>query len=273
MIASLQMYDRPETARATDRFWMLVGAELAHRGIEAPDALDRSPDIASAWSRSDLLLSQTCSLPFRMGLAGQAEIVGTPDIKLDGCLPGHYCSVLIAREGDPRGRPEDFDGSVLAYNDETSQSGWAAPMADAAKRGITFRGFRRTGSHDGSSIAVAEGIADIAAIDAHSWHLIRRFCASAARLRVVGRTESTPGLPLITTQRKLVEQLFESVSAAIELADPADLELLPFRGLVRIPEERYLELPFPPPVPTRESGDVGPEDRRLRAGACRNAHN
>ena len=272
MIASLQMYDRPETAPATDRFWTLVRAELAHRGIEAPETLVRLPDIASAWSRSDLLLSQTCSLPFRTGLAGQARIVGTPDIKLVGCLPGHYCSVLIARKGDPRGRPGEFDGSVLAYNDETSQSGWAAPMAQAAKHGITFRGLRRTGSHDGSAIAVADGLADIAAIDAHSWRLIRRFCASAARLRAVGRTEITPGLPLITARNDLIDHLFESVRSAIELADPADLELLPFRGLARIPEERYRELPFPPPVPASGSGDIGPEVRRLRAGACRTAH-
>lgn len=254
MIASLQMYDRPETAPATDRFWRLVRAELAHRGIAAPEALDRSPDVMSAWSRSDLLLSQTCSLPFRMGLAGRTRIVGTPDIGWDGCPRGHYCSVLVARDGDSRERPVEFEGAVLAYNDVTSQSGWAAPMAESERHGITFRGFRRTGSHDGSAIAVADGLADIAAIDAHSWRLIRRFCTSADRLRVVGRTESTPGLPLITAQDNLVEHLFESVSAAVEQATPSDLELLPFRGLVRIAEERYRELPLPPPVPTPEVG-------------------
>ena len=249
MIASLPMYDRPETAPATDRFWRLVRAELAHRGIDAPEALDRSPDIAATWSRNDLLLSQTCSLPYRMGLAGRARIVGTPDIGWDGCPRGHYCSVLIARIGDPRERTVDFDGAVLAYNDAVSQSGWAAPMAESARHGITFRGFRKTGSHDGSAIAVADGLADIAAIDAHSWRLIRRFCASADGLRVVGRTECTPGLPLITAQRGLVEHLFESVAASVDQLDPPDLELLPFRGLVRIPEERYRELPHPPPVP------------------------
>ncbi len=259
MIASLQMYDRSETAPATDRFWRLVRAELAHRGIAAPEALDRSPDIMSAWSRSDLLLSQTCSLPFRMGLAGRARIVGTPDIGLDGCPRGHYCSVLIARDGDSRERPVDFDGAVLAYNDADSQSGWAAPMAEADRQGIKFRGFRRTGSHDGSAIAVADGLAEIAAIDAHSWRLIRRFCTSADRLRVVGRTECTPGLPLITAQDNLVEQLFDSVRAAVDQVDPLDLELLPFRGLVRIPEERYRELPLPPPVPTLGVGCFGPE--------------
>lgn len=261
MIASLQMYDRPETAPATDRFWQLVRAELAHRGIEAPEALDRSPDFASTWGRNDLLLAQTCSLPFRMGLAGQARIVGTPDIGLDGCPRGHYCSVLIARDGDARERPVDFDGAVLAYNDPVSQSGWAAPMAESAKHGITFRGFRRTGSHDASAIAVADGLADIAAIDVHSWRLICRFCTSADRLRVVGRTESTPGLPLITAQGNLVEQLFASVKAAVGQIDPPDLELLPFRGLVRIPEERYRELPHPPPVPTPEPDGFAPEVR------------
>ena len=261
MIASLPMYDRPETAPATDRFWQLVRAELSRRGIDAPEALDRSPNIAATWSRIDLLLSHTCSLPFRLGLAGSARIVGTPDIGLDGCPRGHYCSVLIARNGDARERPVEFDGAVLAYNDAASQSGWAAPMAESAKHGITFRGFRRTGSHDGSAIAVADGLADIAAIDAHSWRLICRFCTSADRLRVVGRTECTPGLPLITAQVNLVEHLFASVRAAVDQIDPPDLELLPFRGLVRIPEERYRELPLPPPVPTPATVGSAPEVR------------
>ena len=249
MIASLPMYERPETIPATDRFWQSIRTQLAEREIVSPAALDRSSDISAAWFRSDLLLSQTCSLPFRTQLANRVRIIGTPDIKLGGCPSGHYCSVLLASVDDSRIRVEEFDGAVLGYNEETSQSGWAAPMADAEQRGIAYGGFRKTGSHENSAAAVANGIAEIAAVDAHSWRLIRQYCCCAPKLRVIGRTRHTPGLPLITAQCQLVEQLFDSVSAAIELAEAADLEVLPFRGLIRIPKEHYLRLPEAPSVP------------------------
>ena len=245
MIVSLPMYDRPETAPATDRFWDLTRKQLAQRGISAPEALDRSSDIGAAWNSDELLLSQTCSLPFRTKLAGKVRIVGTPDIRLKDCPPGYYCSVLIAGPGDSRSRIEEFDGAVLAYNDELSQSGWAAPIAHAERRGMSFGGYYRTGSHEESAEAVAQGLAQIAALDVHSWRLIRRFCPLASSLRVLGQTGFTPGLPLITAMGELTDLLFAAVSAAIEVADPSDLELLPFRGIARIPEDAYLSLPKP----------------------------
>lgn len=39
MIASLGMYDRPETMAANDRLWALVRDGLRARGIAAPEAL------------------------------------------------------------------------------------------------------------------------------------------------------------------------------------------------------------------------------------------
>ena len=249
MIASLPMYDRPEAVPANDRLWARIRDELAGQGIDAPEALDRTTDIFETWTHADLLLSQSCSLPFRAMLAGRVSIVGAPDIRLNGCPAGYYCSVLVARAGDRRREFADFGGAVLAYNDRLSQSGWVAPMQEAARCGISFSGFTRTSSHEASSVAVADGRADIAAIDAHSWRLIRRFDTAAAGLREVSRTGCTPGLPLITACKELVPVLFEAVRSAILLTPASDLELIPFRGLVQVPEAEYLALPDAMPVP------------------------
>ncbi len=249
MIANLPMYDRPEAAPANDRLWARIRDELAGRGVDAPETLDRSMDIFEAWTHEDLLLSQSCSLPFRAMLADRVSIVGAPDIMLTNCPAGYYCSVLVARAGDRRREFAEFDGAVLAYNDQFSQSGWVAPMQEAAQCGISFSGFTRTSSHEASVEAVADGRADIAAIDAHSWRLIRRFDPAAAGLREISRTGCTPGLPLITARKELVQTLFEAVQSAIRLTPASDLGLIPFRGLVRLPEAEYLALPDAMPVP------------------------
>ena len=61
MIASLPMYDRPETAAANDRLWQGVRTRLG----EGPEHLVRAGDPWEHWQSPDLLLSQTCGLPFR----------------------------------------------------------------------------------------------------------------------------------------------------------------------------------------------------------------
>jgi hypothetical protein len=68
VIAALPMYDRPETRAATDRFWELTRDALSLRGIDAPEALTRDRDPWDIWQAPDLVLAQTCGLPYRSGL-------------------------------------------------------------------------------------------------------------------------------------------------------------------------------------------------------------
>jgi ABC-type phosphate/phosphonate transport system substrate-binding protein len=143
-------------------------------------------------------MSQTCGFPYRSRLHGQVLLVGTPDYGVDGCAPGHYRSVFVARADDPRDRIEQFDGAGLAYNEALSQSGWAAPQTHAAQIGIRLLPALETGAHSQSARAIAEGRADVAALDAVTWRLLQRFDSVTRELRVVGLTDPTPGLPLIT---------------------------------------------------------------------------
>lgn len=249
MIAALAMYDRPETRGATDRFWGLIRDSLRAGGIAAPEALTRGGDFHAPWTDPDLLLAQTCGLPFRSLLRDRVTLVGTPDYGLPGCPPGHYRSVLVARAGDGR----DLDAlasGVLAINDAGSQSGWAAPVAHAAARGLAFTRVAVTGAHAASARAVADGGADLAALDAQTWQLIGAHDpALAAMLRVVDLTDPTPGLPLITAKGRDPAPLFAAASAAIAALAPADRAALGLRGLVAIPAAAYLALPLPPDPP------------------------
>ena len=247
MIASLGMYDRPETAGANDALWSLIRDGLRARGIPAPQTLTRG-DLAywPAWQSPELLLSQTCGLPFRARLHPHVTLIGTPDLGVGGCAPGYYRSVLIARQDDPRTSEAEFSTARLAINEPQSQSGWAAVHQHFVDLGLSISPAVFSGSHRASALAVARGQADFAALDAVSWELMTRHDGFASRLRVFGHTRPTPALPLITAQSTQCDALFDSVSQAISALTAAHRHTLCLQGLTRIPATVYLALPIPP---------------------------
>jgi ABC-type phosphate/phosphonate transport system substrate-binding protein len=247
MIASLPMYDRPETAGANDRLWAGIARSLAALGIPAPAALDRVTGIWEAWLSPDLLLSQTCGLPYRTRLHGEVTLVATPVCDLSGTPPGHYHSVIVARRTDPRRDFAQFDGATLAINDAGSQSGWAAPAAEAEAAGVAFGAIRATGAHRASARAVAEGGADLAAIDALTWRMIRRWDDCAAALKEIGTTRPTPALPWITGQGRDPAPLARALAEALAELAAEDRDALGLLGATSIPPEAYLAIPNPPP--------------------------
>lgn len=245
MIAALPMYDRPELAGAHDAFWEAIRARLGY----GPTTLSRGGDLWEIWRDPSLVLAQTCGLPFRAQLHGHVTLVATPDYALRDCPPGYYRSVFVARRGAGLHRLSELDGARLAFNDGLSQSGWAAPMAALENAGVTPGALLETGAHRASARAVAEGLADAAALDARSWEIIRAHDPFAAELEVFDDTPPTPGLPLITASGRDPAPLFDAVCAAIRDLSAEDRAALGLRGLVRIPVDAYLAQPIPAPPP------------------------
>lgn len=245
MIASLPMYDRLELRAATDSFWQAIRQALGH----GPDPLTREGDSWDQWESPDLLLSQTCGYPYRARLHGKVQIVGTPDYGLEGCGPGEYRSVFVARKDDPRNDPAEFAAARFAYNEPMSQSGWAAPGAYAGSRGFAFTDTRRTGSHIASARAVAEDQADLAALDAQSWRLMQRYDTFADKLHVIAATPPTPALPFITANGQDADEIFDALLSAFKALPTETRDALDLRGIVRIPPEAYLAVPTPAPPP------------------------
>lgn len=247
MIAALGMYDRPELRAETDRYWALIRDRLRATGIAARESLVRDDRAWMAgWLSPELLLSQTCGLPFRARLQGHVTLIGTPDFGVEGCPPGYYCSVLICRAGRPVPTLEDLQGLRFVVNEGLSQSGWAAPLAHMQARGLDLRVTLQSGGHVASARAVAEGRADWAALDAVTWRLIGQHDAAlAAQLQVVGRTAPTPGLPYVTAAGRDPAPIRAAITEAIAALRPEDRAALGLRGLVQIPAEAYLALPVP----------------------------
>ncbi len=247
MIASLGMYDFGPVMAVNDRLWALIRDRLRADGIDAPDALTRGEGAYwQAWQSPDLLLSQTCGYPFRARLQGKVTYVGTPDFGVEGCAPGYYRSVLVARADDPRSTIADFDGARFAYNEALSQSGWAAPQTHAAKLGIRLPPALQTGGHRLSAEAVATGRADIAALDVVTCRLLTIHTPEMSALKVVGLTDPTPGLPFITALGRDPDPIHAATRDAVAALTAEDRDILGLRGLVRIPVESYLAVPNPP---------------------------
>lgn len=242
-LAVLPMYDRPEVRTATDRLWAALRDALRAEAIPAPDTLDRDMDPMAAWTSPALVLGQTCGLPYAHHLAGRVTLLGAPDFGLEGCPPGHYCSVLVVRSDEARETLAAFAGVRPAVNDTGSQSGYAALMAAAARHARDGRFFGpalMTGGHGASAEAVAAGNADIAALDAVSWMLMLRHDGVARRLRELGRTAPTPGLPYITAAD--TERMADAVAEGIAALDGDAREALGLQGFVRFAPGDYLPL-------------------------------
>ncbi|MBL3701953.1 PhnD/SsuA/transferrin family substrate-binding protein [Sulfitobacter sp. BDSS02] len=239
MIAMLGMYDMPEIQQANDRYWQEIRARLGY----GPENLSRDLDYWDMWQSPDLLLGQTCGMPYRTRLYDKVNLIGTPDFGLPDCPPGYYQSVIVARADNRRDTPQDFDGARFAYNEDMSQSGWAGPLHFLT--GLRFSEMVPTGGHRLSLHAVAEGRADIAGIDAVTWLLLCEHDPLAAKLKVIAKTKPTPGLPYITAQDRDPAPIAEAAASAIANLNEQDRKALHLRGLVRIETADYLSVPTP----------------------------
>lgn len=245
MIASLMMYQRPQLVEAHGHYWALIRKHLAEAGMDSPAEMSQDAEEFYVWKHPNLVLSQTCGMPYRMWLHDQVQLVGTPDFGLTDCTAGYYRSAIIVRADDPRTDLAAFKDGRFAYNQTFSQSGYAAPFWHLKPYGFWFENLMQTGQHVASARAVATGQADIAAIDAVTWRNIATYEPFAHDLRVLAWTTPTPGLPLITAMGRDADLIFNAVAVAIDELDAQNKALLGIKGIVKIPKEAYLEIRNP----------------------------
>jgi ABC-type phosphate/phosphonate transport system substrate-binding protein len=171
-----------------------------------PDELDRD----TLWKHPNLLFSQACWGPLEQGLGQYVRVLGQPDYSVyEGGEGEFYSSAIVIRAGEAPQAPSDTSpvpldllrGRRFAYNSDDSLSGRLALIRDLQAMGEDLSIFSEqieTGGHRASIVAVAQGRADVAAIDCRSWALARRFEPMAAKVVVVGWTSRRNGLPFIT---------------------------------------------------------------------------
>jgi ABC-type phosphate/phosphonate transport system substrate-binding protein len=227
LLASLPMYDLPELAAATDAWWQGLAAAFRAEGLrDVPSRLDRGGDAAALWTSPELLFSQTCGYPLTHALAGKVTLVATPVYDCPGCAGGSYRSEIMLRADDPAEDLGALRGRRAAVNAGDSQSGYSAlrhAVTPLAQGGRFFAEVVESGSHRRSMQMVAEGQADVCAIDCVTYHLLKR-CEPALvnRLRPLAATAEAPALPYIT-RRGIADDDLRRLRAGLRraIADPA----------------------------------------------------
>ncbi|MFD0979019.1 phosphate/phosphite/phosphonate ABC transporter substrate-binding protein [Tropicimonas aquimaris] len=242
MIATLPMYDHPGVREATDALWAAIRERLRAEGIAAPEELSRSDDLFALWRSPNLLLGQICGLPVRTEFHASVTLLGAIDYGLEDTPPGHYHSLFVVRDSDPRSELSEFEGASIVYNEAVSHSGWAV----AAFAPVRFQICRETGSHRDSVRALGDGEAEIAAIDAISWRLLQAHTDLASGLKIVGRSPATPGQALVTAQSELACALRRAIAGGIADLAEQHRTALGARGFVEIPLSDYMAVPIPP---------------------------
>ncbi|MER8633120.1 PhnD/SsuA/transferrin family substrate-binding protein [Mesorhizobium opportunistum] len=191
-------------------------------------------DFHKLWLHPALLFAQTCWGPMELGLSRHVQVVGQPSYDAyEGGQGELYSSALVMRTGEGPEVRSPADGRAMlpldlirgmrfTFNSLDSMSGIIAPTRDLEAAGESldiFSSRNESGGHRGSIVTVAEGRADIAAIDCESWALAQRFEPAARKVVIVGWTARRKGLPFITartTPEKTIKAMREALVGLAE---------------------------------------------------------
>jgi ABC-type phosphate/phosphonate transport system substrate-binding protein len=227
MLASLPMYVSQLAGNAT--LWQHLANYMRQVGTpNVPTYLNipTNADLTAHWLRPDLLLSQCCGYQMVDALEGRVQLVGAFRYTAPGCDGINYSSHLVCRADDPGNSLAAFRNRVAAYNSTDSQSGYRSlrdMVVPLAEGGHFFARAVASGAHVDSLALVRSGQADIAAIDCISYAQFQRYQPEVVDgIRILGRTASAPGTPLITalgTPPALLALLRQSLHRA--MVDPA----------------------------------------------------
>jgi hypothetical protein len=163
--------------------------------------------IAALWAQPRKGAVFMCGLPFtRSDPSPYPLAVPVPSPAEFRGLP-LYWSEFVVHSDSPHLTLSDTFGGRIAFTSNESQSGFAAPLRHLSKARGARPLFREViapqVTPQGALAAVAEGRADVAAIDAYSLQLLRRYAPElVANSRVVARTEPRP-MPLLVSSEPM----------------------------------------------------------------------
>ncbi|WP_339947033.1 PhnD/SsuA/transferrin family substrate-binding protein [uncultured Albimonas sp.] len=221
--AALPLYDWPEIRDATDGLWAAMSQHLARAGIEPPEALDRARPAAELWSDPSLLFAQVDAHAHVAGAAVATRLICAPVYEAEGCGAGRVATVFLAprdqaRRGGAAGLAA-LSGAPFAVAAD-SLSGEPA-LVDALGRAAVGE-LVVCPDPRAALVALAEGRAQGAAVDALSWALARAHEPAAAELTAIGWSDPAPAPPFVTSALTETGVRARLRAALVEtLVDPA----------------------------------------------------
>lgn len=244
------MYDFPEVSSATASLVAALIAVYHAEGIEASAAAAMPTahhDLMAYWSGPEMLISQSCGLPFVEDLAPFTHSVGT--FRWSGVSDEHgwYRTVIVVGPTCAARTMADLDGARPVVSNTQSLSGWCSlgvAVAAVTDRADFLRPAALSGSHAGSLAALQSGDADVASIDPGTFQLLARHRPHAvAGLRQIGEGPSVPATPLLVPRSLAlsIERSREIVAEALNAASLAEARAtLGVDSFVVVADEAYL---------------------------------
>jgi len=225
------MYSVSTTAAAA---WAELLSRVARRARLPLQMLDypAPAPLAELWARPDKAAVFMCGLPFTRAQPRPhllaAPVPSPPEFRGQPL----YWSEFVVRSNSPHRSLSDTFVQRIAFTSPESQSGFAAPLRHLRSAGgprpLFLEVIAPQMTPQGALAAVAEGRADVAAIDSYSLHLLRRYAPElVGRIRVVDRTEPRPIPPLVASSalEPLAQALVEAQHDAALQPLLADLRL------------------------------------------------
>ncbi len=225
--------------------------QLFDRACELLDGKRRRCNLRFESGR-DLLLDKnlyfghTCGYPLVTHLSQHMIPFCAPVFDVPGCDDKLYSSVLITGVDSAVTDLYDCRDRIVAINTIDSNSGMNLlrhALAAAGASGQFFRQVKLTGGHLQSLVAIAEGKAQLAAIDCVTYQLIQDQSPElVARVRRIGDTEQTCGLPFVVARANVNSIDFDLLIDALQQAlreQPAVSAILHLSGFTSVSMDDY----------------------------------
>jgi ABC-type phosphate/phosphonate transport system substrate-binding protein len=250
-VASMPMYAMPEVRGALDGLWDGFARHLRYQGVaDVPDRLVHDPRLPDLWNDPKLLFGQCCGYHLVNGYGERLQPIATPHFDAPECEGCDYASVIVVGRNCAASDVLDMRGTVCVINEHDSHSGMnalRALVAPASRDGRFFARVEISGAHTASIEMVANGEADVAAIDCVTYALLERHRPAAlAGVRKLGRTDRAPALPYVTRSTMDADTIARMRAALFRtFADPdlaaardslllKDIEVVPVSAYQRI---------------------------------------
>jgi ABC-type phosphate/phosphonate transport system substrate-binding protein len=194
-----------------------------------------------------LWFGHTCGYPLMTSLRDTLTPICVPFFDVAGCDHTSYSSLLIVPKNSSIYTPQDCKGLRAVINNSDSNSGMNVlrhAVAAFNQQGAFFTEILESGSHLQSLTEVANHRADIAAIDCITY----RYIADAwpqliARVRSIGSTAKTPGLPFVIPKpgasHNDLEFITENLNQALSMLDDNQKRRLHLKGFEKVDIDEY----------------------------------
>ena len=172
------------------------------------------------------------------------QLLVVPTVEGRASLQG----LIIARRGEGRESFDDLRGTVFAFADPLSNTGYryvAAKLHDRdTNPGAFFSRTFYTYSHDNTVQAVRDGIADAGAVDSLIWHqMLDADPRLSTELVIIDQSEDYPIDPVVASPRAPADLVSRLARVLIEMSQSGAgrdvLGDLGLSGFVRLPDSAY----------------------------------